>query len=158
MTDLTYTKQQYLYGSLEDKGDVYMDRFTAVWKLEGSEISSELLHLSSSKILGIYLESIKERFPDGVIDIIWFIKGQRNKRLQIMPRTNDYSSFLNFYSHPICIGGEEPMYWSNIPVSNLDRIDSSGFIQELTGWKPKPMQLTVTVDELKALVKANAAK
>ena len=157
MSDLIYTQQQYFYESLRFEGQERIDRFNAYWELERSGISGDFLHLSSLEILEIYLNSIKEKYPDGVIEIVWFLRGERYQKLEFMPDTNDYSSLLDVYTHPVSVSTGASICWADIPVCDLTRTDNSGFIQELTGWKPKPMQLTAKVEELIALVKKHAA-
>lgn len=157
MINISYTKEEYSYSSLMFLDKIITERFDAYWELELSGVSGDYLHLSSHEILDIYLQSIKDKYPDGVIEIVWFIRGNKSSLFSFMPNTNDYRSLLDVYTHPVCVSTGSPISWDEIPVCDLARTDNSGFIQELTGWKPKPMQLTVTIEELKALVKASAA-
>lgn len=70
-------------------------------------------------------------------------------------RTSRYMPFENFttiYTPPVHAVTGEPMNWLRLPV--LDRGwndtvgDKGGFIQEVTGWRPAPLQATVNVRQL----------
>jgi hypothetical protein len=60
--------------------------------------------------------------------------------------------FLTFYKTPVNADTGEPLNWLRLPV--LDRgwnetaSDKGGFIQEVTGWKPSPLQPTMDVVQI----------
>ncbi|MEU4439117.1 hypothetical protein [Micromonospora chalcea] len=59
--------------------------------------------------------------------------------------------FLSFYTWPVDPKTGERLQWTRLPV--VDKLwqphgTKGGFIQELTGWKPSPLQTTVNIDQI----------
>jgi hypothetical protein len=60
--------------------------------------------------------------------------------------------FLTHYKMPVNAETGEPINWLRLPV--LDRgwsataCGKGGFIQEVTGWKPSPLQATMDVVQI----------
>lgn len=69
-------------------------------------------------------------------------------------RLNPLEDFLSFYSWPIHAITGERLNWNRLPVPDQrwtpDQGDKGGFIQEVTGWKPSPLQPAVDVEVLAA--------
>lgn len=62
--------------------------------------------------------------------------------------------FLTHFTHPVHAVTGERLNWLRLPVLdsgwNATRADQGGFIQELTGWKPSPLQPTMDVRQIGA--------
>lgn len=72
-------------------------------------------------------------------------------------RTSPYTPHDNFgtiYNPPVHAVTGEPMNWLRLPVLDRGWNDTvgnkGGFIQEVTGWKPSPLQPTVDVRQIGA--------
>jgi len=133
-------------------GEHRVDRFTAHWELELSGLCSKYRHLRVDKIMLIYLERVKRKYKGGSIPINWFIKGEVYSKPEFMPKTNDYMSFLDYFSHPISITTGKRIQWEDIPVNDLSSGANSAFIQNSTGWQPKPLQKSVSIANLEKLL------
>ncbi|MET8571872.1 hypothetical protein [Streptomyces sp. NPDC004783] len=61
-------------------------------------------------------------------------------------------NFLTHYRTPVNADTGEPINWLRLPVLdrgwNATAADKGGFIQEVTGWKPSPLQPTVDVVQI----------
>lgn len=61
-------------------------------------------------------------------------------------------NFLTHYTHPEHAETGERLNWLRLPVVergwNSERADKGGFIQEVTGWKPSPLQPTMDVVQI----------
>ncbi|WP_331756476.1 hypothetical protein [Streptomyces microflavus] len=62
--------------------------------------------------------------------------------------------FLTHFTHPVHAVTGERINWLRLPVLdsgwNTTRANQGGFIQELTGWKPSPLQPTMDVRQIGA--------
>lgn len=62
--------------------------------------------------------------------------------------------FLTHFTHPVHVVTGERLNWLRLPVRdtawNATKADRGGFIQEVTGWKPSPLQSTMNVRQLGA--------
>lgn len=60
--------------------------------------------------------------------------------------------FLSFWTWPTHAVTGAPVRWMSLPVMEKawrpDQSDTGGFIQEVTGWKPSPLQRTVHLPTL----------
>lgn len=63
-------------------------------------------------------------------------------------------NFLTFFTNPVDVKTGEEINWARVPVRdkgwNASEEDKGGFIQELLGWKPSPLQHTMNVHQLAA--------
>lgn len=121
-----------------------------------------------------YANYAHEKWPThyqpGDVTISWFVTTPRVRGIleaapyEVQPPRNpaleeffgdvpyEPQHFLAHYHPPVNAQTGEPLNWLRLPV--LDRAwnetagDKGGFIQELTGWKPSPLQPTVNVLQL----------
>lgn len=66
-------------------------------------------------------------------------------------RWGDIEDFLTHFTWPTHHPTGERVNWNRLPVIDLDWSESGdkgGFFQEVTGWKPAPLQSTVRVSEV----------
>lgn len=60
--------------------------------------------------------------------------------------------FLTHYQHPVNAETGERLNWLRLPVLdrgwNATTADKGGFVQEVTGWKPSPLQPTMDVVQI----------
>jgi hypothetical protein len=88
---------------------------------------------------------------DGVFELAPHSYDTRATRTsKYMPRDN----FNTIYTLPVHAVTGEPLNWMRLPVVergwNAARGDKGGFIQEVTGWKPSPLQPTMDVRQIGA--------
>jgi hypothetical protein len=66
--------------------------------------------------------------------------------------TQPSSDFLTYFTWPVNTATGEKVNWLRLPVLdrgwNAKHSDKGGFVQELLGWKPAPLQPTMNVQQL----------
>jgi hypothetical protein len=74
--------------------------------------------------------------------------------LIVRPDEKLRDNFLTFFTNPVNVKTGEELNWARVPVRdkgwNATAEDKGGFIQELLGWKPAPLQPTMNVHQLAA--------
>jgi hypothetical protein len=100
-------------------------------------------------------EEDRARYAPGDVSIGWHIRdtssggtaeGAPHRRYDppVDPFGPMPEDFLKFHSHPVHAITGEPLNWLRLPVLDkgwsAKRSDKGGFIQELLGWKPAPLQ------------------
>jgi hypothetical protein len=103
------------------------------------------------------------RYTPGDINISWYIRdlsnggtAENSPYRQYEPNAVEAErapeTFLTFHSHPVHSVTGEPLNWLRLPVMDkgwsAERDDKGGFIQELLGWKPAPLQPVMNVFQL----------
>lgn len=102
------------------------------------------------------------QFSPGAVRITWFVCGDGILELapsqERPPATSPFeTTFLDRYSWPRSADGSQRLQWARLPVEDKswrrgtlprDQIRKGGFIQEVTGWKPAPMQPYVNLSNL----------
>lgn len=90
--------------------------------------------------------------PDA-LPLQWSVLSDKAAVLEYAPFTDEDSSFLDHFTHPFREGGQG-LQWTTLPV--LDQAwrpgaqeGPAGFIQEIAGWKPSPLQRTMDVAVLR---------
>lgn len=92
------------------------------------------------------------------VDILWIIGDVAEfapfSHEPYLDEIGPSESFLSFFSWPSHEVTGEPINWNRLPVRNLrwtpGQANKGGFIQEVTGWKPSPLQPYVNVESLAA--------
>lgn len=94
--------------------------------------------------------------PLGHVDIYWSVRGGpifEAAPFHARPRLS--VDFLTYFTWPRDARTGAPLCWGALPVADKlwrpGRADKGGFIQELTGWKPSPLQASVDVRQLAAM-------
>lgn len=148
-----FTEQLALYWFIDMESitdDYYADEITAsqLWRmwlrrLEGYDnwyqdrwgVLEIMWTVTTPEVRGVF-DTAPFPAPDGIVDRF----GQ--------------DSWLDFYSWPEDAATGERLNWLTLPVIdkqwNPARGDKGGFVQELTGWKPSPLQHTVHIPSLAA--------
>ncbi|MDX5526169.1 hypothetical protein PV677_36480 [Streptomyces sp. DE06-01C] len=145
-------------------------------EIDGSSITDEYVPADITALelwamwVGKYADYQHEQHPDdydpGEVRINWTVTTLKvGGVFELAPysydtratRTSPYMPRENFgtvYTPPVHVVTGEPLNWLRLPV--LDRgwnetvANKGGFIQELTGWKPSPLQPTVDVRQIGA--------
>ena len=94
------------------------------------------------------------------VPIVWAVSGRSTGTYESAPfaikhyAPQDSPDFLTYYSWPRDDQGER-LNWLTLPVEDKlwrpGRGDKGGFIQEVTGWKPAPLQPYLHVSMFNAL-------
>ncbi len=119
-----------------------------------------------------YAHRAHERWPDlyrpGEVTILWTVTTPafldifegapyartlpRDPQLEKMFGPYKEEDFLTHYRTPVNADTGEPINWLRLPVLdrgwNATTADKGGFIQEVTGWKPAPLQPTMDVVQI----------
>ena len=133
----------------------------AHWEVELDPMSGDYLpdEISAQELLDKWAALVRERHPDGLIPIYWYVSSLEAQKLEAMPFQYDQfqgkkkgDSFLSFYGWPVHVVTGEPLNWLTLPVAdklwNKRHADGGGFIQEATGWKPSILQPHVYLSAL----------
>ncbi len=137
------------------------------WELDGDPITDDYLYEDISAI-DLWRQwrgrhpndtDIEAVYGPGATRIWWYVTGdslfegapfQDNRGV-----SHPGGNFLEFYTWPVNATTEEPLRWPELPVVDKlwrkGRADKGGFIQEVTGWKPSPMQTYVNVPQLERM-------
>lgn len=130
------------------------------WEVNCSAMSDDWLpdEISAEGLLHRWRDKYAHKFEDGMASIHWFVESDPQGLFEAAPFMRDtwYASvggtFQDFFSPPRDAQTGEQLDWLAVPVRdfqwNAERGDKGGFIQEATGWKPYPGQMTVPVVEL----------
>lgn len=129
-------------------------KLSLYWEPNGSPMSDDYLP-SEISAQELWLKWRRDYVPDnGVVPIYWFVHG--GGFLEAAPFGNTgpdripfIGDFYSHFAHPVD-DSNTPIEWLSLPVIdkawNNRQADKGGFIQELTGWKPSPLQQTMDVD------------
>ncbi|MFF2731812.1 hypothetical protein ACFVS9_28375 [Streptomyces sp. NPDC058008] len=104
-----------------------------------------------------YADADHQRHPDqcrrGEVRIDWTVTSPGGT-FEAAPHTGANEDFLTYYTHPTNPDTGERLNWLRLPVVDLGwhatANDRSGFIQQVTGWKPSPLQPTMDVRQIGA--------
>jgi hypothetical protein len=129
-------------------------RLALLWELNGDPITDDYVpdEASAAELWDMWLA----RSAQPVMEIYWFVfsPGQGGGIFEAAPFSRsdpEAEDFLTFFSWPLDENGER-LRWTSLPVADKlwrdGRADKGGFIQELTGWKPSPLQRLADVDRL----------
>jgi hypothetical protein len=125
------------------------------WEINGDPITDDYTpdEISAEELWNIWVE----HYGKDVMPIMWLVHGEAKAEFappSLQPQLKDFlpdrvmsddkDGFLAYYPLPVDAATDEPMRWSRLPVEDkLWRPANSckgGFIQEVTGWKPSPLQ------------------
>ncbi|MBO7940963.1 hypothetical protein ACGGAI_15630 [Streptomyces antibioticus] len=101
-------------------------------------------------ICGAYHQEKPEVYAPWHVPIYWYVTSPEGGTFeaaphQTLPSTfNLRKEFLTHFSRPVHERTGEPINWMRLLVVdrgwNSERAEKSGVIQEVTGWKPSPLQ------------------
>lgn len=156
------------YRSLRS-GYEHITPLTLFWELDGDPITDNYLP-EEITALDLWHRWRREYrtdadaeavFGKGAHRIWWYVDG--GKTFEGAPfrdlRGVRYpgQDFLDSFTWPAHADSQELVRWSALPVRDKawrkGRGDKGGFIQEVTGWKPSPMQAHVNIDLLAAMAR-----
>ena len=87
------------------------------------------------------------------LKLAWSVLSNQARLLENAPYTGEDHSFLDHFTHPFRQEGQG-LKWTELPI--LDQIWRSGlaegpagFIQEIAGWKPSPLQQSMDLAVLR---------
>jgi len=143
----------------KNRGLKYHCRLQAFWELDFETLSSEydIEDISAYELFEEWAHIVSEQYPNGLIPISWYVVDDSERILGRMPFQYDakVKDFLDSYTTPKSEGGEE-INWLTLAVSDKFWSERTGFykgyhggfIQEVTGWKPSPLQPYVFLPSL----------
>lgn len=154
-------------------GQTNTEELVYLWEPEACWITDDyLVHEISSRELWsawvkVVVDHLAERHPTqyrtGDVHIAWYIRTANGSGIFEGAPHRDYTpharaldpnpeSFLTFFTDPVHSVTGEPLNWLRLPVLdkgwNGRQSDKGGFIQEVLGWKPAPLQPTMNVLQL----------
>ncbi|NKX55948.1 hypothetical protein HGG74_15665 [Arthrobacter sp. E918] len=130
-------------------GDHTHETLELEWFLDGDHVSDDYTpdEISAEALFDRWLVQIGDVEE---VPVRW-----RILRLgEVVPFTDDEvtEDFLSFYTWPVHAETGQKLNWLTLPVVSKGwsklRADRGGFIQEVTGWKPSPLQRTVHMPSL----------
>jgi hypothetical protein len=140
---------------------------TLFWELDGDPMTDDYLFedISAIDLWSRWRRQypkdtdVEKVFGPGAMRIWWFVAGDR--LLEGAPFQDNRGvshpggNFLEYFSWPEDARTRERVRWSALPVADKlwrkGRADKGGFIQEVTGWKPSPMQPFVNIHQLEQM-------
>lgn len=146
------------------------------YELNGSALSDDYdpAETSAADLWDLYVDRYGEGRPEwgyapGVVHIFWYVSGhtgagadgpfeeapfQRYPPDSLWDGGHVSEHFLTSFTWPRHAETEERLNFARLAVVdkawNSIRADKGGFVQELTGWKPSPLQPTVDLRQLAA--------
>lgn len=131
----------------------------AYWEVELSAMSGDYYRheVTAEEMFWIYVKHVKGRYPDDLIPIYWSVQCIEEGKQETMPFQYNYSKyqdFLKYYTHPVNKETGEKLNWLSLPVvdqswdKKYNHANASGFIQQVTGWKPSILQPFVWLNSL----------
>ncbi|WP_329047093.1 hypothetical protein [Streptomyces sp. NBC_01422] len=94
------------------------------------------------------------RYQRGEVRIAWTVVAPGHGIFGAAPHGNAVDDFLAHHTHPVHEVTGERINWLRLPVLdrqwNTTKAHRGGFIQQVTGWKPSPLQPTMDVRQLGA--------
>jgi hypothetical protein len=135
------------------------------WELECDPISDDYYQYEISAY-GLWCKWISQYVvprlaaptdhPPRHVGIYWSVVGDSMYEaapFQALPWLSE--DFLTYFQWPTNAATGKRLRWADLPVDDKlwrpGRVDKGGFIQELTGWKPSPLQPSVDIDQLAAM-------
>lgn len=126
------------------------------WELNGSGLTDDYYptEMTAFALWDRWLELVEERgtwdeqLGRPWVTIFWFVTPcyESAPFQRSLPLDED---FLTFFSWPRHAVTGERVNWNRLPIPDVrwtpDQADRGGFIQEVTGWKPAPLQPAVDV-------------
>ncbi|MFF2411771.1 hypothetical protein [Streptomyces sp. NPDC058092] len=145
----------------EANGSSITDEYTAA-----DITAQELWTMWVDKYADYQHEQAPSEYQPGEIRIYWTVTTpQVTDVFELAPHSLDSrarrsgayvppETFETLYTHPTHADTGEPLNWLRLPVLdrgwNSSTSDKGGFIQEVTGWKPSPLQPTMDVRQIGA--------
>jgi hypothetical protein len=137
------------------------------WELDGDPMTDDYLvtDISAPELWDLWRQEYPKDadtqvlFGDGASRIFWYVLGDgviegapfQDRRGVRYPGEN----FLDQFTWPRHSVTSERLRWSALSVAdklwNEERTDKGGFIQQLTGWKPSPLQPFVNIHQLEQM-------
>ncbi|MFD8782592.1 hypothetical protein [Kitasatospora sp. NPDC059599] len=125
------------------------------------DISARQLWDQWVKQVDTRLSARNDQARPGDVIISWYVTGQGQDHGVFegppfeLPSLTSYTipeNFSTFFSTPLHAETGEPINWLRLPVLDLGwnshHSDKGGFVQEVLGWKPSPLQPTMNVRDL----------
>jgi len=147
---MTFTCRNRKYG-FERTGSIVL-----LWEIEGDPISDGYSpdDIDAAELWTHWRRTV----PGSVVPIHWYVEGPGLGTFEFAPFQGvdpDLGDFLTHFTWPVDDGGE-PIRWTNLPVADKlwrpGTAHKGGFIQELTGWKPSPLQELMDVARIERAI------
>lgn len=124
-----------------------------VWTVEGAYDASAGADPGNVSARELFRQWVAGQGDPEALPLRWSVVNDKAGVLENAPFTDEDSSFLDHFTHPFREGGQG-LQWTSLPV--LDQVWRPGeqwpcgFIQEIAGWKPSPLQQTMDVAVLRS--------
>jgi hypothetical protein len=136
------------------------------WEPNGSTMTDDYLpneisaHDLWRKWVDKYADTENAAPGRGYVSILWVVTTPSRRRIQEFAPHQDWNGrwrpedFSNHFTHPVHTQTGERLNWLRLPVLDLEWNTTcgtkGGFVQEVLGWKPAPLQRWMNVDQLAA--------
>lgn len=117
------------------------------WWLNWDSITDDYYQseITAGELMRMWLRKVGETEE---LKISWMVSSVSESA----PFTGEDRDFLSYYQWPTHAETGEQLNWLTLPVQdkawNENRADKGGFIQEVLGWKPSPLQRTLHLPTL----------
>jgi hypothetical protein len=124
-----------------------LHRLELEWDLNWDSITDDYTRseISAQELMQLWLEKMGN---EENVKINWMVASVS----EAAPFTGEEENFLSFYKWPTHAETGERLNWLTLPVLdkgwNENQADKGGFIQEVLGWKPSPLQRTLHLPTL----------
>lgn len=145
----------------QQTGQPYNTPIEALWRLDFSEEIARQYppgQLGIEEMFRLWAQEVADSFFNEWIQIDWFIRCPEVGILEPAPRQSRYQHYLEKptfatkFTHPYDNQTNDRLLWADVPVAELlwipQQWDSSGFIQQVTHWKPSMLQPSVELSWL----------
>lgn len=150
----------YEWQLLSHNYNKFKGRLRLVYEVDGSSLSDEWLpHERSAHELWAdwrrWLDA--SQYDKDEVAIIWSVTSPDVSVFEAAPFTTSFSprDWLTHYSWPVNSETLLPVMWARIPIEQHHWSESAatkgGFVTQVTGWQPSPLQKSVSVRQLELM-------
>jgi hypothetical protein len=159
-----YSNQDKWRWTVLETGNQTVESLELAWELPNDWITDDYTvdDATPAELWDMWVGSIRQKnlsdsaLGDDYLAIRWHVRGdssfERAPFQRWLPEENP-KDFLTYYSWPENAASNEELNFLRLPVRDKlwrpGRGDKGGFIQELTGWKPSPLQSHVRLEIFK---------
>lgn len=140
--------------------DVKFGQLVAKYEINLSRLSCDYNKLEAGELFNIWVETVLQKYPDGLVDIVWFVTlNDKPFKPEFMPYQVGWAgedNFLTYFSHPVDIETGELVDWHSLSVVAPQwEKGCDGFIEFVTGWVPSVLQSQVSIEFLIRAAESN---
>ncbi|KQV20545.1 MULTISPECIES: hypothetical protein [unclassified Kitasatospora] len=153
---------QWTYSNRRNPGVVKTSTLHLYWEPDGSgfnenytpdEVGARTLwDRWVAKVADLLHDQDPARYEPGDVAIDWTVWEPWEAAPFVRGPLKPKETFLTHFSTPMDTATEERVVWTRLPVLDLawepGQADKGGFIQQVLGWKPSPLQPVMNVHQL----------